>query len=228
MIMKNRYQRNMNLLTPDENLTIREKRACVVGCGGLGGYIIEMLARLGIGFITAIDGDVFDETNLNRQLLSEEGLIGKPKAEAAKARIQKVNSDVLVHTKSVFLKEENAVSLIAGHDVVMDALDNISSRRILERACEAQGIPLIHGAIAGWYGQVTTIMPGAHVFSKLYPEAADKGIETELGNPSFTPALVASIQVSEALKVLLKKGEPLDGKLLTLNLLDHEYQIFEF
>ncbi|SCZ81163.1 HesA/MoeB/ThiF family protein [Acidaminobacter hydrogenoformans] len=226
--MKNRYQRNMNLLTPDENHAIREKRVCVVGCGGLGGYIIEMLARLGIGIITAIDGDVFDETNLNRQLLSEEGLIGKSKAEAAKARIQKVNSEVVVHTKSVFLKEENALALITGHDVVLDALDNISSRRILERACEAEGIPLIHGAIAGWYGQVTTIMPGTHVFSKLYPETADKGIETELGNPSFTPALVASIQVSEALKVLLKKGEPLEGKLLTLNLLDHEYQIFEF
>ena len=120
------------------------------------------------------------------------------------------------------------MALIAGHDVVMDALDNISTRRILENACSTCEIPLVHGAIAGWYGQVTTIMPGTKVFSKLYPELAEKGIETELGNPSFTPALVASIQVSEALKLLIKKGEPLAGKLLTLNLLDHEYQIFEF
>jgi molybdopterin/thiamine biosynthesis adenylyltransferase len=228
IMLKNRYQRNMNLMTPDENQALRGKRVCVVGCGGLGGYVIEMLARLGVGMITVIDGDVFDETNLNRQLLSEEGLIGQSKAQAAKIRIQKVNSEVMVQPEPVFLKEENAATLVADHDVVLDALDNISSRRILERACEVQGIPLIHGAIAGWYGQVTTIMPGTHVFSKLYPEAADKGIETELGNPSFTPALVASIQVSEALKVLLKKGEPLEGKLLTLNLLDHEYQIFEY
>lgn len=225
--MEKRYQRNMKLMTQDEITALKEKRVCVVGCGGLGGYIVEMLSRLGVGKITAVDGDVFDETNLNRQLLSEEALIGFSKAEAAKSRIQKVNSEVEVFTKTVFLSEDNAEALIAGHDVVVDALDNISTRRILEKACSVCEIPLIHGAIAGWYGQVTTIMPGSGVFSKLYPETAEKGIETELGNPAFTPALVASIQVSEALKLLIEKGEPLVGRLLTLNLLDHEYQIFE-
>jgi len=226
--MEKRYQRNMKLMTQDEITALKEKKVCVVGCGGLGGYIIEMLSRLGVGNITAIDGDVFDETNLNRQLLSEEALIGSSKAEAAKSRIQKVNSEVEVFAKAVFLREDNAVALVAGHDVVVDALDNISTRRILEKACSISEIPLIHGAIAGWYGQVTTIMPGSGVFSKLYPETAEKGIETELGNPAFTPALVASIQVSETLKLLIKKGEPLIGRLLTLNLLDHEYQIFEY
>ena len=226
--MEKRYQRNMKLMTQDEITALKEKRVCVVGCGGLGGYIVEMLSRMGVGKITAIDGDVFDETNLNRQLLSEEALIGSSKAEAAKIRIQRVNSEVEVVAKAVFLREDNAETLVAGHDVVVDALDNISTRRILEKACSACEIPLIHGAIAGWYGQVTTIMPGSGVFSKLYPETAEKGIETELGNPAFTPALVASIQVSETLKLLLEKGEPLVGRLLTLNLLDHEYQIFEF
>lgn len=226
--MEKRYQRNMNLMSPEEIIALKDKRICVVGCGGLGGYTIEMLARLGVGMITAIDGDVFDETNLNRQLLSEEALMGHSKAASAKLRIHKVNSEVEVVPQTVFLSEDNAEALIAGHDVVVDALDNISTRKILERACSENNIPLIHGAIAGWYGQVTTIMPGSDVFSKLYPEKANKGIETEWGNPSFTPALVASIQVSETLKVLLNKGEPLVGKLLTLNLLDHEYQIFEF
>lgn len=226
--MEKRYQRNMKLMTQDEITALKEKKVCVVGCGGLGGYIIEMLSRLGVGNITAIDGDVFDETNLNRQLLSEEALIGSSKAEAAKSRIQKVNSEVEVFAKAVFLREDNAAALVAGHDVVVDALDNISTRRILEKACSISEIPLIHGAIAGWYGQVTTIMPGSGVFSKLYPETAEKGIETELGNPAFTPALVASIQVSETLKLLIEKGEPLIGRLLTLNLLDHEYQIFEY
>jgi len=226
--MEKRYQRNMKLMTPEEISDLKEKRICVVGCGGLGGYIIEMLSRMGVGKITAIDGDVFDETNLNRQLLSEEALLGFSKAEAAKSRIHKVNSEVEVVAKAVFLREDNAEALVVGHDVVVDALDNISTRRILEKACSTCGIPLVHGAIAGWYGQVTTIMPGSSVFSKLYPETADKGIETVLGNPAFTPALVASIQVSETLKLLIKKGEPLVGKLLTLNLLDHEYQIFEF
>lgn len=225
--MIRRYERNMKLMSKEENESLRSKRVCVVGCGGLGGYIIEMLARLGVGWITAIDGDVFDETNLNRQLLSRENLLGNSKADAAKARILEVNSEVFVDSKSEFLKADNALELVERHDVVIDALDNISSRRILETACERAGLPLVHGAIAGWYGQVTTIMPGMPIFGKIYPETAEKGIETELGNPSFTPALVASIQVSEALKLLLGKYEVLSGKLLTINLLDHEYQIFE-
>ena len=226
--MKNRYSRNFNLLTQEENASLKGKRVCVVGCGGLGGYIIEMLARLGVGTITAIDGDVFDETNLNRQLLSEEGLLGTPKALAARDRVAKINSEVQVNPHQAFLKQDNAAALVQGHDVVLDALDNISSRKILEAACSDVGVPLIHGAIAGWYGQVTTIMPHQNVFGRLYPDTLEKGIETELGNPSFTPALVASIQVSEALKLLIAKGDLLTGKLLTLNLLDHDYQVFEF
>ena len=94
---ENRYQRNMNTFTPEENRRMKDFKICVIGCGGLGGHIIEMLARLGVGQITAVDGDVFDETNLNRQLLSKESLIGKEKALAAEDRIREVNSEVRVN-----------------------------------------------------------------------------------------------------------------------------------
>ncbi len=224
--MKARYNRNRNMLSQEENEKLRSFKVCVVGCGGLGGYVIEMLGRLGIGMITAVDGDVFDETNLNRQLLSSEDIIGKSKAEAAKERMKKVNSDITVHPVPEFVTEETCCRIIEGHDLVVDALDNMASRKLLEAGCEKLGLPLVHGAIAGWYGQVSTILPGDRTLQQIYPSDENKGMETELGNPSFTPALVASIQVAEALKVLLGKGEILRRQLLSIDLLNHDYEIF--
>jgi molybdopterin-synthase adenylyltransferase len=225
--MKDRYKRNMNMLSPEENESLRNFKVCVIGCGGLGGYVIELLGRLGIGTITAVDGDVFDATNLNRQLLSSEEILGKSKAYAAEERMKKVNSDVTVHPIQVFVTEENCGEIISGHDIVVDALDNMTARRLLEEHCEKQNIPMIHGAIAGWYGQVSTIMPGDRTLKLIYPPNENKGAETELGNPSFSPALVASIEVAEALKVLLRRGELLQRRLLTIDLLNQEYEIFD-
>jgi len=225
--MGNRYDRNMNTFSPEENLKFKEFRVCVIGCGGLGGYVIEMLGRLGIGVITAVDGDVFEDSNLNRQLLSSEKWIGREKALAAKARMEEVNSEVVVHPIVLMLKQENCLELIKGHDIVVDALDNTLSRKILAKGCSELEIPLIHGAIAGWYGQVSTILPGDNTMERLYHGGEDHGVETELGNPAFTPALVASIQVAEVTKVLFGKGELLQNRLLTLDLLTHEYEIFD-
>ncbi len=224
--MKDRYKRNMNTLSPEENEKLRGFKVCVVGCGGLGGYVIEMMGRLGIGTITAVDGDVFDETNLNRQLLSTEEILGKSKALAAGERMQKVNSDVKIHPVQTFVTEENCDEIISGHDIVVDALDNMTARRLLELHCERLDIPMIHGAIAGWYGQVSAIMPGDRTLQKIYSPNENKGAETELGNPSFSPALVASIEVAEAIKVLLHRGETLQNRLLTIDLLNQAYEIF--
>ncbi len=226
-MISERYRRNMNMMSEDEVERLAGFSVCVVGCGGLGGHVIELLGRLGIGSLTVVDGDVFDVTNLNRQLLSDESLIGSSKAMAAVARMAAVNSDVHVTPVQEFMTEANCVEIIRGHDAVVDALDDMKPRRILEAGCAAQGIPLIHGAIGGWYAQICTIMPGDGVFSKIYPEGTGKGIEAELGNPSFTPALTASIQVSEVLKVLLGRGDILRNKLLTIDLLNNEYDLFE-
>lgn len=227
MTLKDRYSRNMNTLSAEENQKLKEFKVCVIGCGGLGGYVIELLGRLGIGTITAVDGDSFDATNLNRQLLSSEDLIGCSKAVAAQDRMKKVNSEITVNPVTEFVTEENCGAIIGGHDAVVDALDNMTSRRLLERHCETLGIPMIHGAIAGWYGQVSTILPGDGTLQKIYPPNENKGAETELGNPSFSPALVASIEAAETLKVLIGRGEILRNKLLTIDLLNQEYETFE-
>lgn len=233
-MFENRYSRNVCTLSKEECFAVKDLSICVIGCGGLGGYIIEMLGRLGIGHISAVDGDVFDETNLNRQLLATESLMGRGKAEIAGERMAEVNSEVGLKVVPEFLTEENARRIIAGHDVVMDALDNIGSRMILEEACSQENIPLVHGAIAGWYGQVAVVMPGDYFLKKLYSgsghdgghSSENRGSELEMGNPSFTPAIVAGIQVSECIKLLLNKGESLVGKMLTIDLERHEFEVF--
>lgn len=226
--MQNRYLKNENMLSRAENIALQSKAVVVVGCGGLGGYIIEMLARLGTGRITVIDGDVFDESNLNRQLLCTPEQLGQPKAVAALDRIRLINPDVKAEAKQAYLTAENAIELLQGHDVICDALDNIPSRKLLQEAGEKLNLPLIYGAIAGWYAQVCTVFPGDRIFDLIYPEDTSKGIETELGNPSFTPALAASLQVAETLKVLLHKPGILRGRLLMVNTLTMELEHMEF
>jgi molybdopterin-synthase adenylyltransferase len=224
----NRYSKNEKMLSPEENLSLRQKKIAVVGCGGLGGHIIEQLARLGIGHITAIDGDVFDVSNLNRQLLSNVENIGKPKATEAQEHIKKVNSDVLVTAIVDFINDENADEILKGHDVICDALDSISARKIVRRAADRLEIPMVFGAIAGWYGQVSTLFPGDKLFDVVYDTEENKGLEQELGNPSFTPALTASLQVAEVVKILTKKGSLLRNKLLCINTFDNDYQVIDF
>jgi molybdopterin/thiamine biosynthesis adenylyltransferase len=223
--MTERYSRNMKMLSPEENDSLKGMRVCVIGCGGLGGHIIEMLGRLGVGYITAVDGDVFEESNLNRQLLSSVSVIGKSKALTAKERMAEVNPLININPIYDRLTMENGREIIKDHHVVVDALDNVDSRLNLQDLCAELKIPLVHGAIAGWYGQVTTIFPEDRTLDMIYFDRNIKGLEKELGNPSFTPALVASIEVSEVLKILIGRGELLRKKLLHIDLLTQDYTV---
>lgn len=206
---------------------IARSRVCVIGCGGLGGYVIEMLGRVGIGTIRAIDGDVFDETNLNRQLLSHTGNIGVVKAHEVEKRMALVNPLIKIEARPEFFTRENATEILKDIDVAVDALDSIETRLLLQEVCETAGVPLVHGAIAGWYGQVTTIMPGDKTLSSIYGEGVKTGVEKEIGNPSFTPAMIASMQVSEVMKLVTGQGECLSRKILHVDLLDNEYIVID-
>ncbi|WP_434798081.1 HesA/MoeB/ThiF family protein [Terrisporobacter vanillatitrophus] len=222
--MKKRYSRNISTLTPEENEKLKYFKVCIVGCGGLGGYIIEMLARIGIGNLTVVDMDVFDESNLNRQILSCENNLGDSKVFEALKRINSINSDVKVSVVEDGFNEKNGIDVIRNHHVVVDALDNIESRLLLQEYCNKLNIPLVHGAIAGWFGQVCTIMPGDNTLNRIYKNNS-VGVEKKLGNPSFTPANIASIQVSQVIKVLLSKGEILQNQMLVVDLLYNEFNI---
>ena len=222
-LMPARYQRNRGMLTTQQQARLFQSRVAVIGCGGLGGYVLEELARLGVGAIVAIDSDHFEEHNLNRQLLSSPGTLGQIKVVAAAQRIAEINPAVTVRSVQEYISRANGRDLLADTDCVVDAVDNVTTRLDLEALCSDLKIPLVHGAIAGWYGHVATVYPGEDTLRKIFRLwTGGKGIEQQLGNPSFTPAVIASMQVAEVCKVLLGVGAPLRNRQLTFNLLDME------
>lgn len=225
--MSKRYERNYTTISLEDQDKLKASCIAIVGLGGLGGYVAEQLARIGVGKLILIDGDVFDETNLNRQLLATESTLGKYKAEVAQQRIQDVNPSIETKVHVRRLNPENALELLDGANLVIDAVDTIPVRKLIQDVCEVMGLPLVHGAISGWYGQIAFILPKDRVMESLYPHEAQRGIETQLGNPSFSPGLVASIEVAEAVKWILKKGTLLHRKVLRIDLLEQEYEIIE-
>lgn len=219
-----RYQRNRNMIPLEDQLRLFRSRVAVIGCGGLGGYIIEELARLGVGRIVAVDPDVFEEHNLNRQLLATPEFLGLKKVAAAARRVDRLNPSVdLIPVGEAFGKE-NGRSLIKGADVVVDGLDSIAVRLELAEACREEGIPLVYGSIAGWFGYVGSQFPGERTLEKIFVNnSTEDSLEKRLGNPSFTPAVVASLEVAEVCKILLGRGTPARRRCLSVDLLDMEF-----
>lgn len=219
-----RYARNLGSITPQEQDQLRSRKVCVAGCGGLGGFLLEYLGRMGVGYITAVDGDRFDPTNLNRQLLATQDNLGQSKAVEAKKRLSRINPDVQVTAVEQFLTAENAAEILAGHHLVLDALDSIPHRLMLQRICRELQIPLIHGAVEGWFGQVTTVLPGDDSLSRLYHGSTETSApECSSGTLAFAPALVAALQAGEAVKLLLDRDPALRGKVLFADILQNRF-----
>ena len=227
MNLKHRYDRNKSLISQEDQDLLASKTIAVIGAGGLGGHLAELIARLGIGKLIIIDGDVFEESNLNRQRFSNENNLGKPKALEAKRELEKINSQVDIIAVHDTVSKKNGKDLLEGADLVLDGVDNARTRLLLEDLCNQLQIPLVHGAIGGWYGQVSVVMPGDVTLSTIYSDPDMEGVEKELGNPSFTPALIASYQVAEALKVVLGIGEILRKKILFIDTLTNNTNVIE-
>lgn len=230
-IIPERYQRNLGSIGGAEGqLLLLDSRVAVIGLGGLGGLAAELLARMGVGTIVLVDGDIFSENNLNRQVLSTEDNLGQKKAEAAQKRIAAINAAVETVVFTEMAQEQNIEEMLQGCRAVLDCLDNIKTRFLLQKTCQKLGIPMIHGAIAQFYGQVSTIFPedvGLKAIYSSFNDQQDKGIEAQLGNPAATPALIAAWQVQEAVKVLLKIGEPLKNRLLFIDTLQGSCETIE-
>ncbi len=222
--MKGRYERNIGAISEEEARILRKKRVCVIGSGGLGGFVLEELLRIGVACITIVDMDEFSVSNLNRQLLCRADNLGQPKVAAAKERGELVNAEVEVVALNVRLTEENIKEIIGGHDIVIDAVDNVPTRLLLGEFCGRLNIPLMHGAIQEWYLQASLVMPGSQLLKTLYGEASG---ESSLSCLAFTPAICASIQVAEAVKYLLGRECSLIGKMLYMDLLYMDVDIIE-
>jgi molybdopterin/thiamine biosynthesis adenylyltransferase len=222
----NRDIRTLDVISTEELEILKTKSVCVAGAGGLGGYAIEMLARLGVGRIRVVDGDRFEMSNLNRQLFSNEKNLGCCKSDEACQSIMTVNSDVKCESVCGQISAENAMDILEGMDVVIDCVDNLKARYIMQDACRQQNVPLIHGAVGAWQGQVSTIFPHDMSISKIYGDNYNGEIESA-GTASFLPATVASYQVAECVKVILGKGEILRNKILSIDILNNQNYIVD-
>ena len=218
-----RYLRNAGSLGVAGQTKLLQAKVFLLGVGGLGGTVAQLLARMGVGRLLIADGDSYSEDNLNRQAFCFEETLGRAKVQVARSEIPKINSSTEVEVFEGFVGEKDLPALLRGAAAAVDALDNMPSRFKLESACREAGIPLIHGAVAGFTGQVTTIYPGDIGFRAFYGDpktAPEKGIELELGNLAGIVSTVASLEVQETVKVITGLGRPLRDRLLFIDSLN--------
>ncbi len=226
MKFEDRYARNKKTLSDKDQDKLTKSCVAIVGCGGLGGYIAEELARIGVGRLVLIDGDRLEASNLNRQIMATELSIGQWKVEAARDRLRSVNSEVQVDIIKGWFAEEKGPELFQDVDLVCDALDSLPARVALEQVCHQMKLPLVFASIAGWFGQIGVSMPGDFSVRRLFGRG-EKGVESTWGNPAFTPAVLASLSVAESVKLLVGRGPALRRAWLQVDLLTMEFERFE-
>ena len=226
-----RYARNSGALIPAQQAALLGSHAAVVGLGGLGGAVVEILARLGVGALTLIDGDMFEESNLNRQLLCTGANLGTAKATAAGRRLAQVNPAVAMRVVNARLTAENADDLLSGTQVAVDCLDNLPDRFVLEAGARRVRIPLVSAAVGGACGQLTVVYPeddpGLTAIYGAPENAPPQGIEARLGTLPYTAVTLASLACSEVLKVLLATGNGLRRQLLIVDLMDNRFETMQ-
>lgn len=228
-IVPERYSRNQKSLSNADQLRLLNSRVAIIGLGGLGGTVTEILARIGIGQLTLVDGDCFDESNLNRQLLSKPANVGESKCEAAKLRVEEINPAIEVQAIAEFFKEDNGQAILHGAQLAIDCLDTIADRFILEAACKKASIPLISAAIGGSSGQATVIFPEDPGLKDIYgaPEKAPKrGIEASVGTLAFGAVYMAAVECAEATTILLSRPTELRNKLFMAEVSGHTTELF--
>ena len=230
-IVPERYARNQKGLTCDDQLRLLAAKVAIIGLGGLGGAVTEILARIGIGQLIVVDGDSFTDSNLNRQLLCSLEVLGRKKAEVAAERIRAVNPAVAVTTFVDYLVPANSRSILAGADLAIDCLDTISGRFVLEDACRQSGIVMVSAAIGGTSGQAMLISPGDPGLRCVYGDPARAprhGLEASIGTLPYTAMFMAAIQCAETVAAVLAKPSQLRHGLLVADLAELSFTRMQF
>jgi molybdopterin/thiamine biosynthesis adenylyltransferase len=226
-----RYARNRMTYSSEEQIRLLRAHAAVVGQGGLGGILVETLARAGVGELTLIDADRFEDHNLNRQQFSSEAVLGQSKALCAAQRIALVNSSVVVHTHSERLQADNAGRLLGSADVAVDCLDNIATRFTVQEAARKLQRPFVSAAVGGLAGHITTILPGDEGLELIYGPPDElksaSGAEATLGCLPQAVNLIAALQASQVLKVLAGHTRLLRNRLMLVDLSDDTVQVLQ-
>ena len=202
---------------------LRKAKVCVVGIGGIGNPVVTQLTAMGVGKLKIVDRDIIEISNLHRQHLYTENDIGRVKVEAAKERLEKINSSVEIEALPNSVTKYTAESIVDGFDIVVDALDSIDARYALNDACIKLNIPLIYAGALGMLGSICTIIPNKTACLRcIFPALAEDDMptcSTEGVHPSIL-YLVGGIQVSEAVKIIMGEKPTLENKLLYVDLND--------
>lgn len=217
-----RYLRNMDEISSSAQVRLLESTIAQVGLGGLGGSLLEIFLRTGIGRIRGADGDHFEESNLNRQALATPDVLNKPKADVAFERAQRINPSVEFTQCRDFLTEESLPAFLQDASVAIDALGGLKTRQALQQVASESGIPLVTGALAGWTGYVGVVMPGATGPADIM--GSDNAAEEKLGCPAPAVNFIASLMAAETVKILSGTPASLAGKLLVIDLEDLTFE----
>jgi adenylyltransferase/sulfurtransferase len=228
-----RYQTQVNL--PEIGVggqnAISTSKVLVIGAGGLGCPVLVYLSALGVGKIGIVDFDVVALKNLNRQIIYKEADQGQLKVELAKAKMLEMNSQTEIFEYNVRFSEGNASAIIAEYDLVVDCCDNYDTRYVLDSACFALGKPWIYAAVGGFEGQVSVFNYKKKMrYADLY---ADKELFKTIsgcdvqGVTGSTCGFAASLQVNEAMKIILKREDVCEGELISFDLLDLKLRKFK-
>ncbi len=240
-IMPARYQRNHSAFSHVQQIRLLESTVCLVGLGGLGGIVLEGLARLGVGCIRGADGDVAEVGNCNRQLLATEQTLGMNKAAAARERMEQINPCVRFKAVEKYLCAEEMAEFLDGADLAVDCLGGLEYRLALQNAAQRVGIPMVTGAIAGWSGYVGTVGadvsqsagPGreghadgttgpAHLMARF--AGSGTAAEDSLGTQAPGVYTVGALMCCQAAQMLGTGTASLLGKMLVMDLLSMDFE----
>lgn len=227
--------RQMSIVTRSEQQRFKDAKITVIGCGGIGGETIEMLARMGIGELVLVDKDAYDLSNLNRQTLATIKDLGLVKSEVAAEKVRIINPYVKTTIFNEHIDQSNIDKVIGDSDIVIDALDNVLTRVIVSRKAKEKGIPYIHGAIHGTMGQISVFLPNSDktyeemfnlpsIGKELNEETVEALKNVTSGVPPVigpTPNLIGCLEAFEAYKIITGVGKvTVAPKILTFDLLD--------
>ena len=229
---RNRYQRHLLLPEVGEvgHQKLLDSKVLLLGAGGLGSPAALYLAAAGVGTLGIIDMDVVDASNLQRQILHNLDRVGERKVDSAKKTLTAINPDVNVSTYDVRLGADNVLDIIDGYDVIVDGTDNFPTRYLVNDASLLKRIPVVHGSIFRFEGQVTVFDPyNGPCYRCLIPEPPPAELApscAEAGVLGVLPGIIGSIQALEAIKLVLDLGDPLIGRLLAFDALEETFRTF--
>ena len=219
-VYQNMISRQKEIFSEEEQEILRTTPIVIIGCGGLGGTIIEQFVRAGFEELTIVDQDVFDETNLNRQVRSNLDTVGKSKVKITKSAMEQINPNINITDYDLTIDEKNISKILKGNKILVDAVDNVYTRVLISREAKQQGMVFVHSAVEKTMGQLSVFEPNSVSYEELFRlKSVDKALNDDVKNYllsisakkpqvlGVTPSIFGSLQVNETIKYILNKKD---------------------